>query len=85
MKEFYQILGLIAACVMPLFNIPLIARILKRKSSKDISIAWVTGVWACILLMLPSALISTDFVFRVFAILNVVLFTAVALTAYKYR
>ncbi len=81
----YQHIGLIAAVVMPLWNIPLIIRIGRRKSSKDISLSWTLGVYACILLMLPSALTSPDLTFRVFGIVNTVLFGAVVVQVLRYR
>ena len=80
-----KMIGLIAAVVMPLWNIPLIWKLEQRKSSKDISTAWAVGVWVCILLMLPSGLQSTDAVFRAFAIVNTVFFTAVAIQVLRYR
>jgi hypothetical protein len=40
-------IALIAAIALPLFNIPLIVRIIKRKSSEDMSISWALGVWIC--------------------------------------
>ena len=80
-----QTLGLIAAVLMPLWNIPLIVRIEKRKSSKDISVPWALGVLGCILLMLPAALTSPDIVLRVFGILNAVLFSAVVIQILRYR
>jgi uncharacterized protein with PQ loop repeat len=80
-----KILGLIAAFVLPFWNIPLILKIGARKSSKDISLAWTFGVFACLVLMLPSALASTDSVFRMFAVMNVILFTAVVIQVLRYR
>ena len=80
-----QTIGLIAAVIMPLWNIPLIIRIGRRKSSSDISLPWALGVLACILLMLPSALASTDAIFRVFGVLNAVLFSAVVIQVLRYR
>ena len=80
-----QTLGLIAAVVMPLWNIPLIVRIERRKSSKDISLPWAVGVLGCIFLMLPAALISPDIVLRAFGIMNAVLFTAVVIQILRYR
>lgn len=78
-------LGLIAAVVMPLWNIPLILRIGRRKSSKDISLSWALGIFACILLMLPSALASPDAIFRTFGIANTVLFAGVVVQVIRYR
>ena len=80
-----QQLGLIAAVAMPLWNIPLIIRIERRKSSKDISLTWTLGVYACILLMLPSALASSDLIFRMFGIVNALLFGAVVIQVLRYR
>ena len=80
-----QTLGLIAAVLMPLWNIPLIVRIGRRKSSRDISLAWTLGIFACILLMLPSAWISPDPVFKAFAVLNTALFGAVVVQVLRYR
>ncbi len=80
-----QTLGFIAAVVMPLWNIPLMLRIGRRKSSGDISAAWVLGVYTCILLMLPSGLASPDPTFKAFAILNVALFSGVVIQVLRYR
>jgi hypothetical protein len=62
---------------MPFFNIPLILRILRRKSSEDISLIWAIGVWVCVIGMLPSSLQSTDLVLKAFSIVNAVFFTGV--------
>ena len=80
-----QQIGLIAAVVMPLWNIPLVIRIGRRKSSKDISVSWTLGVFGCILLMLPSALASPDVIFRAFGAVNAVLFGAVVVQVLRYR
>ena len=77
--------ALIAAIILPLWNIPLIARIIKRKSSKDISIHWALGVWICFLLMAPDAFRSPDPVWRVFNIMNLILFTLVVIVVMVYR
>lgn len=83
--SFIDKIAFVAGIALPLFNIPLIIRMVKRKSSKDISLCWVFGVWACILLMAPSAFQSEDIVWRVFNYNNVLLFTAVVFTTIKYR
>ena len=77
--------GTAAAVALPFFNIPLILRMIRRKSSEDISVVWVLGVWVCLLLMFPSGILSSDFVFRVFNIVNIVFFTAVAAVTVFYR
>lgn len=80
-----QKIAFIAALILPLWNIPLIARIIRRKSSKDISIYWALGVWICFLLMAPSAFRSPDPVWRAFNIMNLILFTAVVIAVAVYR
>ena len=83
--KFIQQLGWLAAVAMPLWNIPLILHLRRRRSSSDISLSWALGVFACILLMLPSALRSPDPVFRLFGALNTVLFGAVVVYVLRYR
>ena len=78
-------IGLVASVGMPLWNIPLIIKIIKRRSSEDISMGWVMGVWACTILMAPSGFMSKDIVWRSFNIMNLILFTAVVVTVLKYR
>ena len=80
-----QTIGLIASIVLPLFNIPLIIKIIKRKSSQDISLLWAVGVWVCVVLMAPSGFISEDIVWRTFNYVNIVLFTVVFIVTVKYR
>lgn len=83
--EFLMHLGAIAGFAMPFFNIPLILRIIKRKSSDDISVVWLLGVWACILLMAPASLMSKELAFRLFGWSNLVFFTAVVVVTLKYH
>lgn len=78
-------LGLIAAVVLPLWNIPLIVRITRRRSSRDVSLWWALGVYGCLLLMLPAGLTSGDAVFRTFTLVNIVLFTLVVIQVLRYR
>ena len=78
-------IGLIAAVILPFWNIPLIVRIEKRKSSKDISLFWAFGVWICLVLMFPAALISNDIVFKVFSIVNIILFSLVVIQTLRFR
>jgi uncharacterized protein with PQ loop repeat len=74
-----------AGVILPLFNIPLIIRIVRRKSADDISLVWLFGVWICILLMTPAALHSEDSAFRAFGWTNVVFFTCVVFVTVKYH
>jgi hypothetical protein len=78
-------IGLISSVVMPLFNIPLIVRIVQRRSSADISMSWAMGVWVCCLLMAPSGFTSQDIIWRTFNIVNLVLFTGVVIAVWRYR
>ena len=80
-----QTIAFIAAVILPLWNIPLILRIIKRRSSEDISLYWVLGVWTCFVLMAPSGLTSSDPVWRIFNIMNLILFSAVVITVLVYR
>lgn len=77
--------ALVAAVVLPFFNIPLILRVIQRKSSDDISLVWAYGVWACITLMAPSSFTSPDIVWRTFSIINFIFFTIVVAVVFKYR
>lgn len=85
MTHVIDVLGLVAAVAMPLWNIPLIIRLEQRRSSKDISLTWALGVFGCILLMLPSGLSSPDPVFRVFSAVNSVLFAGVVVQVWRFR
>ena len=78
-------LGMVAAVMLPLWNIPLIARIERRKSSGDISAAWALGVLVCLLAMMPSALRSSDPVFKTFSLVNLGFFSAVVVQVLRYR
>ncbi|MBF0122216.1 MAG: hypothetical protein HQL21_02260 [Candidatus Omnitrophica bacterium] len=80
-----ETLALIASIVMPLWNIPLIVRIIQRKSSDDLSPAWFLGVWICMLLMVPWAFVTKDIVLKVFSFVNVSLFSMVGFVMFKYR
>ena len=77
-------IALIAAIILPLWDIPLIVRVVKRKSSADISVPWALGIWICFLLMAPEGLRSPDLVWRAFNIVNLILFTAVVLWYRKF-
>ena len=80
-----KLLGLIAAIVLPFWNIPLILKVSHRKSSKDFSLWWTFGVWFTLLAMLPSALVSEDLVFKVFNLANITIFTLVVVQVVRYR
>lgn len=80
-----EILGIIAAVILPFFNIPLMVKIHQRKSSSDISIIWTMGIFSSMLLMLPSAILSEDLIFKLFAIMNALLFSGVVYCVVRYR
>ena len=85
MHPLFEKLGLIAAVVLPLWNIPMIMKIIKRKSSEDISVSWALGVWVCFLLMFPNGLRSADLTWRIFNIVNMIFFTTVVAVTLYYR
>lgn len=85
MDAWIERIGTVSAIALPLFNIPLIIRLIQRKSSQDFSLAWALGVWVCIVLMTPQALRSSDFTFRAFGIVNILFFSVVAFLIVKYR
>ena len=80
-----EILGFIGGVFMPLFNIPLAMRIIRRKSADDISLVWLFGVWLCILCMVPSSLATTNRVLKGFGISNAIFFTMVVGVVMVYR
>ena len=84
-KGLIDTIGLTASVILPLWNIPLIVRIVKRKSSKDVSLWWVFGVWGCLVFMAPSGFTSSDIVWKTFNIVNLVFFTCVLISVVKYR
>lgn len=83
--DLLQTISIWAGAVLPLFNIPLIIRIIRRKSADDISLVWLFGVWICILLMSPAALTSPDIAFRSFGWTNIIFFTGVVVVTVKYH
>jgi hypothetical protein len=78
-------IALVAAIALPLWNIPLILRIVQRKSSDDISLMWVVGVWTCLVLMAPSGFKSPDLVWKMFNIVNIICFTGVLIVVLIYH
>jgi hypothetical protein len=80
-----QTIGMLSGLIMPVFNIPLIARMVHRRSSADISLIWVIGVWICVMAMLPASLQTSDPVLFVFGIANSLFFTAVFFTVLYFH
>lgn len=85
MKTTFLYLGMLSGLALPLMNIPLILKIRKNRSSKDLSLIWAWGVWICIILMLPQALLTEDLVLKIFGILNFVIFSFVVVYVCYYR
>ncbi len=83
--ELAQVVGMVSAVALPFWNIPLIWRIQKRRSADDLSPAWALGVWVCLVGMLPAGLSSPDPVFKTFAVVNLVLFSAVVFQVLRFR
>jgi hypothetical protein len=80
-----RILALISAVVMPIFNIPLIWRVMRRKSADDISAIWVIGVWVCTMGLTPTYLRSPDRILNIFGIINGICFTGVFVAVLYYH
>ncbi len=78
-------LSFAASLLLPLWNLPLVMQIYRRKSSKDISLWWAFGVWGCLLLMLPTALKSEQLIWWLFGILNFGFFSLVLIAVLLYR
>ncbi|HEX9453002.1 MAG TPA: hypothetical protein VGA27_01550 [Candidatus Binatia bacterium] len=72
-----QTVGMISGVIMPCFNIPLIVRIIRRRSSEDISLVWVVGAWICVMGMVPQSLQPPDSVLMTFGNVNGLFFTGV--------
>ena len=85
MENILQHISLIGAVLLPLWNIPLIVRMVRRRSSADISLYWAVGVWFCLMAMLPAGIQTSDIVFKVFTVVNFIFFTGVTITALIYR
>ncbi len=81
----FEKIALIASITLPLWNIPLIARMIQRKSSDDISLAWALGVWGSFALMAPQGFVSTDIVWKTFSMINFFAFSIVAGVVVFYR
>ncbi len=78
-------LGMVSSLILPLFNIPLIVRMIQRRSSADLSLVWAIGVWICIVGMGPAAWTSPDNIFKIFSVINLSFFSAVVFCAIYFR
>jgi uncharacterized protein with PQ loop repeat len=80
-----QTLGMVSGILMPFFNLPLMLRIIRRRSSQDISLVWVVGVWFCVMGLLPSSLQSPDPILFAFGVVNALLFSGVFLSVVYFH
>ena len=80
-----QKISLIAAVILPFWNIPLMVRVIKRRSSSDISIFWALGVWVCLVLIAPAGFTSPDAIWRIYNIINLISFSAVVAVVLWFR
>ena len=78
-------IGFWAAVILPLWDIPLMVRVVQRKSSQDISMVWAVGLWISSVFMAPSAFISGDKLAIGFNTMNVIMLTGVLIVVIKYR
>ncbi len=78
-SNFIREVCLIASIVLPFFNIPLMIRMIQRKSSEDVSLIWALGIFICLLLIEPAAWVSKDEIFKIYSTMNLVLFSCVTL------
>ena len=85
MGPYVKTIGFWAAGILPLWDIPLMVRVVKRKSSQDISLGWAFGIWISSVLMAPSAFISGDHLAMGFNTMNVIMLTGVLIVVFKYR
>ncbi len=81
----FEKIALIASVTLPLWNIPLIVRMIQRKSSDDISLSWAIGVWASFALMAPQGFVSKDIVWKMFNMVNLFMFSFVMAIVVFYR
>ena len=81
----WETIGLWAGIILPLWDIPLIVRIIKRKSSADISLGWIWGLWGASVLMAPNAFIVGNQLAIAFNIVNVIMLSIVLLVVIKYQ
>lgn len=82
---FWENAGAIAGGILPLFDLFLIVHVIKRKSSKDISLMWAIGLWATSVGMAPAGILSPSIASKAFNIVNVLMLTIVVIVVYKYR
>ena len=81
----WETIGLYAGIMLPLWDIPLIVRILRRRSAADISLWWAWGIWLSSVLMAPSAFVAHNPIAIGFNIVNVLTLSVVLFVVVKYQ
>lgn len=81
----WEMVGFWAGIMLPLWDIPLILRIIQRKSSQDISLLWIWGLWLTSVLMTPSAFMVGNKLAIGFNVVNVTMLTIVLIVVLKYQ
>ena len=81
----WDTIGFWAGIMLPLWDIPLIVKILRRQSSDDISLVWMWGIWLSSVFMAPAAFMVHNTIAIAFNIVNVTTLTAVLIVVLKYR
>ena len=78
----FEKIGFWAGVALPLFDIPLIIHVVKRKSSADISMIWIVGLWATSVMLLIG---TKEQMAMGFNIVNVLMLTILMAVVIKYR
>jgi uncharacterized protein with PQ loop repeat len=81
----WEAIATVAGGVLPLFDIPLIYHVIKRRRSNDISRLWAMGLWLTSIAMAPAGIRSGDWASKAFNIVNVIMLTIVVWVVFKYR
>jgi hypothetical protein len=81
----WDTIGFWAGVILPLWDIPLIVRIIRRQSSADISVVWMWGIWASSVLMAPVAFIANNASAIAFNIVNVATLSVLLVVVLKYH
>jgi uncharacterized protein with PQ loop repeat len=81
----WDTVGFWAGVMLPLWDIPLIVRVIRRKSSADISLLWTWGLWLSSVFMAPSSFLVHNPMAMAFNIVNVTTLTVVLIAVVKYR
>lgn len=81
----FNLIGFWAGMILPLWDIPLIVRIIKRKSSADISLGWIWGLWITSVLMTPNAFMVGNHIAIGFNVVNVLMLTILLIVVIKYQ